>query len=126
MREEHNIVGIIYPIPMEQIFFTRAQRIMCYFCELHMALAAVALFYGMDPEGEFAVSVQNFREHSCACLPSQQIHTYAYASTCDRVRFRNTILSIFLQVPKMAMISVFSFLFMIPISTVVPWMFQVQ
>merc|ERR1712187_994177 len=77
----HTLVAIIYPIPLEQIFFTRPQRIVCYYCELTMALAVMALFFGSEQEGKMA-----------------------------------TI--------KVINVSVISAIFMIPISQVVPWMFQ--
>jgi len=81
-RQSHSIVAIIYPIPLEQIFFSRPQRIICYYCELCMALSVMALFIGAEQEGNLG--------------------------------FIKTI-----------NVSVISALFMIPISHVVPWMFQV-
>ena len=57
-RQGHSLVAIVYPIPLEQIFFTRLQRITCYFCELQMALAVMAVFFEADQEGDLAVSVQ--------------------------------------------------------------------
>ena len=57
-RQGHSLVAIIYPIPLEQIFFTRPQRIMAYYCELQMALAVMAIFFEADQEGNMAVSVR--------------------------------------------------------------------
>ena len=57
-RQGHSLVAIIYPIPLEQIFFTRPQRIIAYYCELQMALAVMAIFFEADQEGNMAVSVQ--------------------------------------------------------------------
>ena len=56
-RQGHSLVAIIYPLPFEQIFFTRPQRILCYYCELHMALAIMAIFFGGEQEGKLAVSL---------------------------------------------------------------------
>ena len=55
-REGHSIVAIVWPIPLEQIFFSRPQRILCYYCELQMALTVMAIFFGADQEGKMAVS----------------------------------------------------------------------
>ena len=57
-RQGHSLVAMIYPIPLEQIFFTRLQRIVCYYCELQMALAIMAVFHETDQEGGLKVSVQ--------------------------------------------------------------------
>ena len=57
-RQGHSLVAIIYPIPLEQIFFTRPQRIMAYYCELQMALAVMAIFFEADQEGNMAVGVR--------------------------------------------------------------------
>lgn len=56
-RQGHSLVAIIYPLPLEQIFFTRPQRIIAYYCELQMALAVMAIFFEADQAGNMAVSV---------------------------------------------------------------------
>ena len=56
-RQGHSLVAILWPIPLEQIFFTRSQRIICYYCELHMALAVMGIFFGSSQEGNMAVSL---------------------------------------------------------------------
>ena len=101
-----------------------------------MALTCVALFYGLDPEGSFAVSVGHLHKRSWTLLPlhCKYKYKYKYKYKCMHAyihMFQSLTVSskrvvYASQVPKMAMTSVFSFLFMIPIGTIVPWMFQVQ
>ena len=56
-RQGHSLVAVIYPLPLEQIFFSRPQRILCYYCELQMALAIMAIFFGAEQEGKLAVRI---------------------------------------------------------------------
>ena len=46
IRKEHTLIGMLVPLPEEIAVFTRAQRLLCYYVEIQLALAAVGLFLG--------------------------------------------------------------------------------
>ena len=51
IREEHPIVSMIYPIPLDHIFFNRVQKIISFYCELHMCAVITGVYFGTD-QGE--------------------------------------------------------------------------
>ena len=42
IRAEHTIVGLAHPLREELAYFSRTQRLLCYFCEIQMAFAVNA------------------------------------------------------------------------------------
>jgi len=44
IRKEHLLIGIIVPLNEELTVFTRFQRLVCYYVEIQLALAAVGMF----------------------------------------------------------------------------------
>ena len=48
IREDHPIVSIFYPLPLEQIFFTRTQKILCFYCEMQMCGFITGYYVGTD------------------------------------------------------------------------------
>ena len=44
VRSEHTIVAFICPLKAELIYYSRVQRVFCYFAEVQMALAVTAFF----------------------------------------------------------------------------------
>ena len=84
-----------------------------------MALAVVAIYYGVDTDGDFAV------RQSFEFFNSHLMDMYTHMNTFTTLYHLPHACPVSLQVMHVAFISVFSFLFMIPISIVVPWMFQV-
>ena len=44
IRTEHTIVAFVCPMKEELIYYSRVQRLLCYFAEVQMALAVTAFF----------------------------------------------------------------------------------
>ena len=51
IREDHPIVSMIYPLPLDHVFFNRTQKVICFYCELNMCAAITGYYFGTD-QGE--------------------------------------------------------------------------
>jgi len=47
-RAEHTILGIIWPVEGEAVYFNRTQRLFCYYCEIQFAFVVLALYFRTD------------------------------------------------------------------------------
>ena len=52
VREEHPIVAMIHPLPLDHIFFNRTQKAICFYCELQMCGFITGYYFGTD-QGEY-------------------------------------------------------------------------
>ena len=60
IRKEHTFFGIVAPLPEELAVFTRFQRLLCFYVEIELALAATGLFFGKTQHGGSNVAVVAF------------------------------------------------------------------
>ena len=121
-RSEHTILGIIWPVDSELVYFTRAQRLVCYYCGAWVWR-----------EYDIYSLTKKTADRSIAtfCISKNYFYLSLFVYYVHpEIQLALAIVALFFRTEQKAggngSIAVISTLLMLPVAVLIPWMFAVR